>query len=135
MGEAIRQTLALNAGATPDARAASGATLAVWHQMAARLIPVIGHRGVGALFERALHLASHSFPWLEGKDSDGTPAEALLGARLEAHDARAALEAGGAVLVTFAELLSTLIGGPLSNRLLASVWTPPPQAVEQEKPS
>lgn len=130
---AILQTLALHAGATPDVRAASGATLTVWRQMAAELAPVIGHRGVEALFERALHLAGRSFPWLEGQAEDGTAAEVLLGSRLETRDPATALEAGGAVLVIFTELLATLIGSSLCSRLLASVWRPVATEAGQEK--
>jgi len=130
---AIRRTLAFHLGATPGERAASGATLTVWRQMAAQLAPVIGHRGVEALFERALHLAGRSFPWLEGQAADGTAAEVVLGSRLETRDAAAALEAGGAVLVIFTELLATLIGSSLCSRLLASVWRPVATEAGQEK--
>lgn len=129
----VRQALALAAGPMPDARAVSAATLTVWRQIAARLSPVIGHRGVQALLDRALHLASRAFPWLEGTGPEGIATEVLLGSRLETRDAKTALEAGGAVLVTFTESLATLIGGPLSNRLLASVWRPVAAEVEQEK--
>ena len=131
--EAIRQTLAFTAGATPDARAASGATLTVWRQVAARLAPVIGQRGVAALFERALHLTGRAFPWLEGKAAEGVTLEQVLESRLEARDARTALEAGGVVLITFTGLLATLIGSSLSNRLLASIWRPVAERMEQEK--
>lgn len=131
--KAIHQTVAVIAGSTPDARAASGATLTVWRQIAARLAPVIGHRGVEALFWRALHLTARSYPWLVGQGDEGATAEQLLESRLEARDARTALEAGEVVLVTFTEALAALIGGPLSNRLLASVWRPAAEEVEQEK--
>jgi len=48
---------------------------------------------------------------------------------LAAQQTAAAAEAAGALLLTFAELLATLIGESLTERLLAPVWA---RASEQE---
>jgi len=122
--EAIQRTLEVHTADPRDARAVAGATLGTWQQVSERLTPVIGERGVDALFTRALHLASATFPWLA--DGDGPASAATFKARLEAHEARAAAAASQAVLLAFTNLLATLIGNPLSERLLASVWAPNP---------
>lgn len=132
--EAIRRTVAVPARAAPDAGAVAGAALGTWHEITARLAPVIGERGVEALFSRALLLTSATYPWLETSSPQArhpTPLAAFV-ARIEARDAQAAAEASQALVLTFTGLLADLIGSSLSERLLAPVWTPPPPPSGQE---
>lgn len=135
--EAIRMTLAHRAGDAPDASAIANATLDAWQEVAARLAPVIGARGVDVLFGRALYLTSATFPWLAmtGEYGDGAARLASFRARLETHEAAVAAEAGYVLLATFTELLATLIGTSLTERLLSPVWAPAPPASEQETAS
>ncbi len=131
---AIRGTLARCAGEAPDASAIAEATLNTWRQVADRLAPVIGVRGVDALFSRSLHVTSKTFPWLAVAGNDGNGAARLAGlkARLAGQEPTAAAEAGHALLLNFTELLATLIGAPLTERLLAPVWLPPSPESEWE---
>ena len=101
--EAIRRTLAHRAGDTPDASAVAEATLIIWHQMAARLAPVIGARGVDVLFSRSLHLTSNVFPWLaiSGINGDSVALLASLKTRLAGSETDTAAEASYALLTTF----------------------------------
>ena len=132
--EAIRRTLANRAGSAPDARAVAEGTLSIWSQVAAQLVPVNGARGVEVLFSRSLHLTSAAFPWLAIARNSGDSVGSLASftARLEAREAAAAAEASHALLVTFTELLATLIGESLTQRLLSPVWAPPSSTSEQE---
>ena len=77
--EAIRGTLAQRAGEAPDASAVAEATLSTWRQVAVRLAPVIGARGVDVLFSRSLHLTSKAFPWLAMVGDHGDGAALLAG--------------------------------------------------------
>ena len=131
---ALRAALARHAGGAPDASVVAEATLGTWQDMAARLEPVIGARGVDALFDRSLQLASRSFPWLAIAGDRGNRAALLAGlrARIAARETADAVEAGNALLLTFTELLQTLIGEPLTGRLLGPVSSPPPPASEPE---
>jgi hypothetical protein len=131
---AIRGTLARSAGDSPDASAIAEATLNTWRRMADRLAPVIGVRGVDALFGRSLHVTSKTFPWLAMAENDGSNAALLTGlkARLAGQEPAAAAEASDALLGNFTELLTTLIGASLTERLLAPVWLPSPPESEQE---
>jgi hypothetical protein len=135
--EAIRRTLAQGAGEAPDASAIAEATLSTWQQVAARLAPVIGARGVDALFSRSLHVTSKTCPGLATAGNDGNSAALLAGlkARLAGQETAAAAEASQALLVNFTELLATLIGASLTERLLAPVWLPPPPESAQETTS
>jgi hypothetical protein len=132
--KAIRRTLAQRAGDTPDTSAVAEALLSTWHQMATRLAPVIGTRGVDALFSRSLHLTSSAFPWLAIAEGHGDSTAPLIRFRacLEVRETSDAAEASYALLVTFTELLATLIGESLTDRLLSPVWTPPPTMSDQE---
>jgi hypothetical protein len=57
---------------------------------------------------------------------------ANLRSSLEAMDPMVGAAGGFALLATFTELLATLIGESLTERLLDPVWTPPKPAAEQE---
>jgi hypothetical protein len=110
------------------------ATLIIWRRMAALLAPVIGVRGVDVLFSRALQLTSKAFPCLAiaGAQGDSAVLLANLKAKLAANATNDAMEAGHALLVTFTELLSTLIGESLTERLLSPVLASPAPISEQE---
>ena len=122
--KAIRETLAHRAGGSPNAAAVAEAALGTWRQIAVRLEPVIGARGVDVLFGRSLYLTSKNFPWLASAAVHGNSAASLasLSACFETRDTGAAAEAGFALLVAFTELLASLIGEPLTERLLGAVW-------------
>ena len=132
--ETIRKRLASDAGDVGDTLSIANSTLALWENVAQQLAPVIGHRGVDVLFSRALHLTSKGFPWLARPGPPGaTPVETFK-AHLQANEASVSSEAGCAVLVTVVDLLGTLIGAPLSERLLAQVWVPPAEAGQERRP-
>lgn len=130
---AIKRTLAQRAGEAPDARAVAAASVGIWQQVAARLAPVIGWRGVHVLFSRAVHVMRKDFPALRIAD-EGEPGAARfasLRAWLETRETDSAADASYALLVIFTDLLANLIGESLTDRLLNPVWASPP-ASEQE---
>ena len=88
------------------------------------LKPVLGQRGVAALYKRTLHLASQVHPWLPAVQ-ESVPAEmdvSPLGTLLAQQTAADACVAGIRLLQGFCALLSGLIGPSLTERLLRSVW-------------
>jgi hypothetical protein len=134
---AIRRTLLHRVGEAGDAGAVAANTFATWQQVASQLVPVIGARGVDALFSRSLHLTSKAFPCLAMAANDGNSASLLgsLKMRLADLETTTATEASHALLVTFIESLETLIGESLTQRLLGPVWAPPPEVSAEESPS
>jgi hypothetical protein len=132
----IRNKLAQYAGSTSNASAIAAATVTIWPQISARLAPVIGAGGVDVLLDRSLHLTSASFPWLT-RDADRGRTSALDGIKtcLGRQEASAALAASGELLSAFSELLATLIGDSLTDRLLGPVWALPIAAPRQESES
>jgi hypothetical protein len=136
--DTIRTTLEQRTGSLRDANATSEATAAMWRLVEAQLVPVIGARGLDVLFRRALHQTTTVFPWLSASVDRGGSAGPLpsLMACLATQPRSAVVEATYALLLTFAELLTTLIGESLTERLLTPVWAAPPSlASDQETAS
>lgn len=103
------------------------ACAALWLELEAVLSPIIGARGVTALGQRSLYLASATHPWLAVRqpDSPGTLDAALLVSLLAQRSSDDAVAAGDTFLQTFRGLLSSLMGASLTERLLRTVWGPP----------
>lgn len=94
-----------------------------WRSIAAHLTPVIGARGMHALFMRSLQLTSTAYPWLAAaQDIDTDTCVASLGAALAKHDIGQAIAAVNALFVAFIELLASLIGESLTEQLLQLAW-------------
>lgn len=107
--------------ATParaDTSQVATAALEVWQCVDGALAPVIGVRGVAALYKRSLHLARTRHPWLDAA-ADGTPESLREALSWQSTDSAAA--AHDDVLQTFCDLLNRLIGSALTDRLLAPV--------------
>lgn len=115
-------------GASVDEVAA--AVVAVWRDAASSLRPIIGARGVVALFNRCVYLTAQAHPWLASAGRDAAaeldlPALQALEALFLLQTAAAALVAGHAMFEGFHRLLGSLIGASLAERLLRSAWGPP----------
>lgn len=104
------------------------AMLDIWQQMVGRLQPVIGARGVEALFARALHQACKAHPWLSDarRHDDSATALASLAGAFASHGPAQAAQASHLLLTTFTELLANLIGESLTESMLGAIWSRPP---------
>jgi hypothetical protein len=105
-----------------DTAQVSAAIISAWGKIEAALTPIIGKRGVAALYERSLYLARVHHPWLAAVPENiearmDLPALAVVLARQN----RSSAAAGGqAHLQALHELLCGLVGSSLAERLLAS---------------
>ena len=89
------------------------------------LAPLISASGVEALWGRAFDLAQREYPADERRDescatTDEPFAQATLW--LERQAPEEATDAAAAMFATFAQLLATLIGEPLTTRYLEKAW-------------
>jgi len=112
------------AGPEADAAAVAAAARRAYDDLVRVLAPLIGQVGIDALGARAVHLAQREYPWL-AKTRDPEQAESSLtdvSTSLEQQDPALAAEAAAAVLATFTGLLATLIGEPLTARLMHQAW-------------
>lgn len=99
----------------------------ICEDIGAALTPIIGSRGVAALYKRSLYLTAQAHPALLGlqeqvlAEMDPSP---LMTALTPLSDAEAA-RVGGALLIAFYELIGSLVGPSLTERLLRSLWDRP----------
>ncbi|MEJ8837390.1 hypothetical protein [Ramlibacter sp. AN1133] len=116
-----------------EPRTAADAAVAAWEEIGTRLAPVLGRRGVAALYRRSVHLTLARYPWLAPAYEAPTQVAdlAALHAALEAQDAPVAEAASAELLANFRALLITLIGDTLTARLLA----PPPPGSPDADPA
>jgi hypothetical protein len=122
----LAERLPVNASAAQ----VSEAMAALWGEIDAALHPVLGHRGVAALYQRSLTLCAASHPWLRIAEP-GVPSTvdaAALRAALGKQGAAEALAGATALLHAFHALLASLVGASLTDRLLRAVWAQSPRA-------
>lgn len=120
-----------------DSRQIADAIGTLWTDIESALQPIVGRRGVAALFKRSLHVAATRHAWLAPlRDADAAtlelePLTALLGAQTPG----AARAAGGELFEIFRELLVSLIGAGLSDRLLQPIWPASSSAPSAQDPT
>ena len=115
------------AGPAPDAANVATSAAATWQSVDTALSPIIGPRGVAALYKRSLYLARTAHPCLAAVyDGDLAPGRyAGLAAVLDAQTTEVATAAQGALLKTFQDLLVNLVGSSLTDQLLRPALDPP----------
>ncbi len=124
----IAAPLAHRVSADVDAAQVARVCGEIWQEIDTALRPIIGLRGVVALYNRSVHLSSIHWPLLTDSVSPDTATGleiSALQSQLARFSPADALACGNALLHTFDQLLSTLIGASLTERLLRSVWGPP----------
>ena len=118
----IAAPLARRLGGNADAVQIAEAIVVVWEEIDHVLAPIIGHRGVVALCKRSLHLTALRHDCLDGvykRVQSGVEFNELKPVIAQT-DITVAV--GDDLLQKFYELLASLIGESLAERLLRSVW-------------
>jgi hypothetical protein len=107
-----------------DSPAVAAAFVRVLLDVRSILDPILGARGVAALLQRSLRIASDRFPWLADPFVDGEfvdmPALQASLARQEPATARDGAIDG--VFSALHSLLVSLVGAPLTERLFEAAW-------------
>lgn len=114
------------------------AAVAQWETIDSALAPIIGSNGVAALYHRSLYLNAKTHPWLAHERSFDTFSLDLAALRglLASRDAAEAAAGSSALIETFTELLASLVGASLAERLLGPVRAQSQGATpEQDHPS
>lgn len=133
----IAVTLTQRAAEGADAAQVGDTVVAMWQKIDAALTPIIGNRSVVALYMRSLHLIAPAHPWLSGLQQDVQARIDLAGLKslLSQQDSQTAAVAGGEMLRTFYELLTSLVGASLAERLLHCVWEDSPSGLPAQDTS
>ena len=122
--EQICSWLAQREGVKAGAPQIAETTAAAWRAIDGALTPIVGPRGVAALYKRSIHLNRHMHARLGDvaqavqTSIDTAPLTSLLAQQSPCE----AAAIGAALFQTFYELLTTLVGSSLTERLLRSVW-------------
>lgn len=116
-----------HAVAGAEASTVASTVVAMWQQIEKVLTPILGPRGVAALFKRALFLTKDEFPWLDEafvavEASNDRNAVETVSIVLSRQTTKMAAAGGAAFLNTFHSVLVSMIGPTLTERLLRSVW-------------
>ena len=118
------KVLAQHSGSDAGAEALATAARRAYDDLVHVSTPLIGQIGVDALTARALHLAQQEYPWLveveESADAKEPFARVLVNLRRQ--QPIIATEGTAAVFASFAGLLVTFIGEPLTTALLRKAW-------------
>lgn len=123
----IAVTLKQLAAEGADLAQITDAVVSTWQVIETTLSPIVGSKGVAALYGRSLYLTSPGHPWLAAIYSkDETPMDFVqLRSALTEQDSAVAAAGGGAHLQAFHELLVSLIGHSLTAQLLRAAWDNP----------
>jgi hypothetical protein len=110
-----------------DSSSIADAGCSMWQRVATILSPIIGRLGVAALYKRSLHLTRAGHPALSAALDDlGELGDfESLRRALSSQTSVSAGAANIALLAVFYDLLSSLIGASLTERLLGSILDKP----------
>jgi hypothetical protein len=111
-------------GTASGTNAVAAAARLTHDDLTAVLAPLISSAGVEALWGRAFDLVQREYPADERRGDNCTTNEpfAEVTLWLERQVPSAATDAAAAMFATFAEMLTTLIGEPLTTRYLEKAW-------------
>ncbi|HSJ47570.1 MAG TPA: hypothetical protein VLA26_01865 [Gammaproteobacteria bacterium] len=97
-----------------------------WEKLADEIISVVGEAGFTSLYERSVHLAQSTFPWLPSASSPLQSPHSHrfveLGTRLADQTPAHACAAHSLLLTIFTDILVSLIGEQLTSSILRAAW-------------
>ena len=96
-----------------------------WNLMASQVISIVGEEGFNSLYDRSVFLTRPGHPWLAA-DAPAPPAGsrfAQLKMNLQEQPPAQADAANTRLLITFTDILASLIGEPLTARILRTAWS------------
>ena len=120
----IAATLAHRVGQSANSTQVADALARIWCEAESALIPIIGKQGVLALLKRSLFLSSPAHIWLANMHQ-GVQTSTELATLIAQQSVDEALTGSMTLLLRFYELLTSLIGPSLADRLLDPVWANP----------
>jgi len=114
----IENLLQLQTGNIPDAVAL------VWEKMANQIVSIMGEGGFNSLYSRSLAITQPVFTWLkfEPHFPQTGPRFAELKMCLERQTPERARAANLMLLITFTDILASLIGEKLTTSILRLAW-------------
>ncbi len=119
----IAAALASRVGERGDPAHVAACVVSLWRELEQQLMPIIGVRGVAALYGRTIFVTSRMHSWL-GTVPEGVQSSMDLDSlhtAISAQPRAVGIEGGSALFTTFHELLVSMVGAVLTERLLRDV--------------
>ena len=104
-------------------RVADAATT-LWEKLATEIISIVGEGGFDALYARSLFLTQSTFPWIAvcSLPLQTDSRFAALAMSLSDQTPEQAGAANSLLLITFTDIVASLIGETLTTGILRSAW-------------
>jgi len=109
---------------TQSTEETADAAINLLEKMAIQIISIIGEGGFNSLYVRSVFLAQTKFPWILGGSPPSVTDCRFAGLKLSLASQVPAIasEASYLLLITFTDILATLIGEHLTASIFRSVW-------------
>ncbi len=100
------------------------AAIKLWEQMATQLVALVGEDGFNSLYARSVFLSQSTFPCLTANSLPPQTDHRLanLKTSLEGQTSDQVVEACSFLLITFTDILASLIGEQITARILRTAW-------------
>ena len=100
------------------------ALLAVWEPLAIQVISIVGEAGFSSLYARSIFITQQNCPWYVLPSQSPQTAERFMEFKMNFERLSPAQysEANSLLLITFTDILASLIGEQLTLRILHSAW-------------
>jgi len=100
------------------------ASINLWEQMATQIIAIVGEGGFNSLYARSVFLTRSTYPWIATGALPPQADQRFSGLKmsLEEQTPEQASEANRLLLITFTDILASLIGEELTTSILRSAW-------------
>jgi hypothetical protein len=123
-GGRLTAPLAHRVSADADAGRVADAVVAAWREIDSALTPIVGPRGFAALYKRSVYMAAQAHPWLMGVHDNALASVNLsdLNSVFKQQSPAEAVASAALLFNTFHDLLVSMVGPSLTERLLRSVW-------------
>lgn len=107
----------------PDTVNVTDAAISLWEKMSVQIISIVGEAGFDSLYARSLYLTQSSFPWLTiGSLPPADPRFRELRMNFEGQSPAQIRATNILLLITFTDILASLIGEQLTTSILRSAW-------------
>jgi hypothetical protein len=108
----------------PHTKKGADAAMMLWEQMSTKIISIVGEGGFHSLYARSLFIARARFPWLAA-DELPTQTDQLFAQLKKCFESQTPVQASAGnslLLITFTDILASLIGEALTTSILRSAW-------------
>jgi len=120
----VRRQQLIQAAMAKHTSEAAEVAMQLWQPLTSQLVSIIGTGGFDALYARSFYITQAMYPWM-APDNASSPADSRLidlQNSLKGHTATEAHKASFMLILTFTNILASLIGEPLTNSILNSAW-------------